>query len=185
MNSKSNPSFWMRAKNRWRLMGPWSRTFILLDVVCILALFLMIGAMLLHPLIIVVWAGGLVTDLVLVNRFPFLAIFVLSIGGSAFSAVVTPLDQFPEKRFRVVALFLCSWIGTITYLVCLYFQNLWILNMSSIIGDIWLEPYPGYWVQMGLQNIIFSHISLIPGLMLLGLFGMVIAYLFQYWILGL
>ncbi len=184
MDNKSKSSFWIQLKNRWRFMGPWSRTFILLDVVCVLALFLMMGALVLHPLIIVVGIGGMETELTLVMRFPFPAIFVLAIGGGALSSVIAPLSQFPEKKFRVVALFLCSWIGTITFLVCLYFQNLWVLNMSPIIGDIWIEPYPGYWAQMGIQNIIILHIYFIPGLMLLGFFGMVCLYLFQCWILG-
>jgi len=109
---------------------------------------------------------------------------VLAIAGSAFSAVVTPLDQFPDKRFRVVALFVCSWISTITYLVCLYFQNLWGLSMSPLIGMTPVEPYPGYWAQMGLITITQTHISYIPMLMVLGFFGMIIAYFFQYALLS-
>ena len=173
-------TLWARIKDRWRLWGPWRRTLMLLNVVLILNLLLMLGAWGLHPLIIV---APTASGLALVIRFPFLLVFVLPIVGSASSAVITPLGQFPDKRFRVVALFMCSWIGTITYLVCLYFQNLWVLSMSPLVESIPFEPYPGYWAQNGLINIIMSHFTLIPTLMLLGFFGMVIAYLFQYAIL--
>lgn len=171
-------------KDRWRLYGPWRRTFLLLNIMLILNLVLIIGACLLHPLIIVVYVDGGGTGFALVQRFPFLLVFVLAIVGSALSAVVTPMDHFPEKKFRIVALFIISWAGTITYLITLYFQNLWFLFLSPITGYIPLEPYPGYWAEMGLQNIIGTHLTMLPALMLLGFFGIIVAYLFQYWILG-
>ncbi|MFX1577262.1 MAG: hypothetical protein ACFFCF_08805 [Promethearchaeota archaeon] len=183
-DTKEKAPLWTRMKTRWRLWGPWRRTFILLDVVLILNLLFMLGAWILHPLIIIVPPGGIETHLALVSRFPFQFVPVLAIIGSAFSAVVTPMDMFPDKRFRVIALFLISWMGTITTLVCLFFQNQWYLVMSPITGLVPIEPYPGYWAQMGLQNVIYNHLTLLPLLMVLGFFGMIIAYLFQYWILG-
>lgn len=182
--AKEKVTLWMRMKTRWRLWGPWRRTFILLDIVLILNLLFMLGAWLLHPLVIIVPPGGIETHLALVCRFPLHLVPVLAIIGSAFSAVVTPMDMFPDKRFRVIALFLISWMGTITTLVCLFFQNQWYLVMSPITGWVPIEPYPGYWAQMGFQNVIYNHLTLLPLLMVLGFFGMIIAYLFQYWILG-
>ena len=184
MGEKGALSLWMRMKDRWRLWGPWRRTLMLLNIVLILNLLLMLGAWLLHPLIIVIVHGPSGPQLALVIRFPFLWIFVLAIVGSTFSAIVTPLGQFPEMRFRLVALFICSWLGTITYLVCLYFQNLWVLTMSPLVGNIPSEPYPGYWVHEGLLYIVGSHLNFIPMLMLLGFFGMIFAYILQYVILS-
>jgi hypothetical protein len=181
-DTDAKATLWMRMKNRWRLWGPWRRTVVLLDVVLLLNLLFVLGAGLLHPLIIVVPPGGMETYLALVVRFPFPLVFVFAIVGSAFSAIVTPMDLFPDKKFRVVALVIISWMGTITYLVCQFFQNQWVLLMSPLIGQFPYQPYPGFWAQMGLQHIIWTHILLFPLLMVSGVFGMIIAYLFQYWV---
>jgi len=75
LTTEDKLSRWMRIKDQWRLWGPWRRTFVLLDIVLICNLLLMLGAWVLHPLIIVVVTGGSEPQFALAIQFPFLLVF--------------------------------------------------------------------------------------------------------------